>query len=139
MPSEQSFGIIPIHQTPDGRRYLLVRHRKGHWGFPKGKAEAGESAMAAALRELAEETGIARVRVVEEPAFVERYTYERGPNKPVGKTVTYFVGYVDDERVTIRPNELSDFAWGDRAETRARLTYDEARDLLDRVESHLKK
>lgn len=43
-------------------RVLLVRRRKapdaGLWGFPGGHVEAGETALAAAARELAEETGV---------------------------------------------------------------------------------
>ena len=43
-------------------RVLLVRRRNppdaGLWGYPGGHVEAGETALAAAARELAEETGV---------------------------------------------------------------------------------
>lgn len=43
-------------------RVLLVRRKfaplAGHWGFPGGKLELGEPLLAAAARELLEETGV---------------------------------------------------------------------------------
>ncbi|MGB2603427.1 MAG: NUDIX domain-containing protein, partial [Candidatus Sulfotelmatobacter sp.] len=52
-------GGVLSRQTPAGGDEVLVVHRKryGDWTLPKGKLKPGESFAAAALREVAEETG----------------------------------------------------------------------------------
>jgi 8-oxo-dGTP pyrophosphatase MutT (NUDIX family) len=53
-------GLILARRTEDGLRWLLLRNRKRReWGFPKGHREGSESFDRTALRECAEETGIA--------------------------------------------------------------------------------
>ena len=47
-----------MRETPDGARLLLLRAYR-NWDFPKGLVEPGEEPLAAAVRETAEETGIA--------------------------------------------------------------------------------
>ena len=39
------------------RLFLLIQHQAGHWAFPKGHANPGESPAETARREFAEETG----------------------------------------------------------------------------------
>ena len=64
-PKEVAFGVVPIFvpevdQKPTGAvrpQYLLIQHVLGHWGFPKGRPEAGEKGSETAAREFAEETG----------------------------------------------------------------------------------
>jgi len=51
---------------PDGAvrpLFLLIRDSYRNWGFPKGHLENGEAPEAAALREVAEETGLAGVEL----------------------------------------------------------------------------
>jgi ADP-ribose pyrophosphatase YjhB (NUDIX family) len=55
---ETSAGGIVFRATPRGVRYLLIRDSYRNWGFPKGHVENGEAAEQAALREIAEETGL---------------------------------------------------------------------------------
>ena len=134
---DASFGIVPIHSDNGTTRYLLVHQKKGHWGFPKGHADPGETAPQTALRELAEETGVTDCRLVESPEFVERYTFINKKGKRVDKTVTFFIGHVDDPDVTVQPEEVQDFAWLTADEAKARLTFPEARELFGRVLAHL--
>jgi bis(5'-nucleosidyl)-tetraphosphatase len=50
-----------VRATPPGWRFLLLR-AFNHWDFPKGMVEAGEEPLAAAIREVREETLIADLR-----------------------------------------------------------------------------
>lgn len=138
MHEDHSFGVIPVRLEPDGRRYLIVQHHAGHWGFPKGHAEGDESPADAARRELAEETGIDQPELWADAPLTEQYVFtKRRSGRRVRKTVTYFIGLVRDPSVRAQPEEIHDLAWGTPAETRQRLTFPEARRLLDLAEARL--
>src|SRR3989344_3062225 len=51
----------------------LARTGSDFWGFPKGHIDEGENALAAARREVAEETGLEYVSFVKELGSYERY------------------------------------------------------------------
>ena len=65
-----SCGVI----VTDGKRLLLV-HATGspRWDIPKGMAEPGESFVAAAVRELLEETGLRALETALRPLGVRPY------------------------------------------------------------------
>lgn len=101
-----------------GREVLLVHRPKyDDWSFPKGKLDRGEHTTVAAVREVAEETGL-RVRLGP-PVTTQRY--------PVGrrtKSVHYWTGRVvgSDDVSGYRPNdEIDQVAW---------VRLDKAADLL---------
>jgi ADP-ribose pyrophosphatase YjhB (NUDIX family) len=60
-PERPYVGVVAVVRCND--RFLLVERghepNKGRWGFPGGVQELGETVVEAALRELAEETGVA--------------------------------------------------------------------------------
>ena len=130
---DQSFGIIPINNATGTRRFLLVHQKKGHWGFPKGHAEKGETAVESALRELAEETGVTDCELVSDQPLLEHYRFINKKGQRVDKTVTFFIGRVNSDEVVVQPEEVQDFAWLTASEARDRLTYPESRELLARV------
>ena len=138
MHTDASFGIVPVRHDDDARRYLVVQQRKGHWGFPKGHAEGDEAAVDAALRELAEETGLADIRVLEDSRMSESYVFTKKSGRRVRKTVTYFVGVVDGEvELTPQPEEILACEWMTAGYARRTITFPESRDLLDRAERYL--
>ena len=55
MTKEKSCGAV-IFNNED--KVLIVKHNAGHWDFPKGHMEAGETEKQTALREVKEETKI---------------------------------------------------------------------------------
>jgi diadenosine hexaphosphate hydrolase (ATP-forming) len=59
---------------------LLQDSKHGEWGFPKGHVEPRESLVQAALRECAEESGIALVELLG-PATFDTYTLPNGKRK----------------------------------------------------------
>lgn len=52
-----SSGVVVVRRVPEGWRFLLLRAWR-NWDFPKGLVESGEDPLAAARREVREETAI---------------------------------------------------------------------------------
>lgn len=136
---ERSAGVIVFH-APDGpggaREYLLLRSRTGgHWSFPKGHVEAGESDWQAALRELREETALDEVKPA--PGFYHQvhYQFRRG-DQPVDKEVSYFLAASEHANVALS-NEHTELAWLPYEQARQGLTYDNDRRLLDQAHEWL--
>ncbi len=135
---EFSFGIVPIRRTPEGELFLLIQHRSGHWSFPKGHAEPGETPVQTARRELLEETGIGHLRLREDLVFTEHYDIvKRG--RDTEKTVTYFLGWVRDTRVRMQAEEVKDYLWLGYEEASRKVTYEETRRILDEVQNALER
>jgi bis(5'-nucleosidyl)-tetraphosphatase len=68
MPFEKSAGAVVFYKEKQSEaEYLLLRHRQDYWNFPKGLIEKGESESAAAEREIKEETGLKKIKII--PGF----------------------------------------------------------------------
>ena len=76
-PTRLSAGVVVVRETSEGWRYLLLR-AFNHWDFPKGMVEAGEEPLAAAIREVREETGIVDLEFAWGDVHTETGPYSRG-------------------------------------------------------------
>lgn len=78
MIKEHSAGAVLYgHFVNDETKFLLLHYASGHWDFPKGNVEAGETEVETVKREIFEETGITDIRFAKgfvQPIF---YSYKR--------------------------------------------------------------
>lgn len=125
-------GIVVCYKSEFGIEYLLIRHSiGGHWDFPKGRLEEGETDREAALRELAEETNIKYVEIIDDFFTTISYTpiYE---NERVHKTVQFFIGWVQNKAVHLS-HEHDAYMWLSYDDALKQLSYDRSRGVLHKV------
>lgn len=121
----EAAGGVVCRPGPAGLTEIAVIHRPGlgDWSLPKGKLEAGESHVGAALREVAEETGL-RCQVLRElgrSSYVDRRGRER--------VVSYWVMKLIDGQ--FQPNSEADMMrWVTIDEAILLLSYERDRELV---------
>ncbi|CAB4597730.1 MAG: NUDIX domain-containing protein [Actinobacteria bacterium] len=103
---------------------LVYRLHYIDWSFPKGKAEAGESLLAAARREVLEETGC----TANFGPFIAQITYAVSG---VQKKVSYWAAEaVTTDGVIIDTQEIAEVKWVSLGEARNLLSYEKDREVL---------
>jgi 8-oxo-dGTP pyrophosphatase MutT (NUDIX family) len=112
-----------------------LHYAGGHWDFPKGHVEEGESEEQTARREIGEETGISSLEFV--PGFRERISYSfRCAGGLVPKHVIFFLAKTEAQEVRISGEHMG-FEWLGYDDAKKRLTFGNARKLLEKAESRL--
>jgi bis(5'-nucleosidyl)-tetraphosphatase len=120
---EESCGAVIYCKN----EFLLLKYEAGHWGFPKGNRERGETKLETAVREVEEETGLKDLEFADFEKNIN-YFYKR-KGKLVYKTVTYFLAMsrIKDVRISW---EHKGFAWLPYEKALEKLTFPNARDVL---------
>ena len=132
MARERSCGAV-IFSDND---YLLLRYGWGHWGFMKGNVETGEDELETILREAEEETRLTANQLSFIEGFRETITYfYKNEGRTIYKKVIFLLAESNSRDVTLS-HEHNDYAWLDYNEALKRLTYDNAREILQKAEQH---
>jgi 8-oxo-dGTP diphosphatase len=130
-PLVPAAGGVVVRRAPRGLEIVVVHRPKyDDWSLPKGKLDPGELFEAAALREIAEETGL-RCRRLRELSPVR---YRDAAGRP--KLVRYWLMEAREGTIGQRvPDaEIDEVRWVDLEEARTLLSYERDRALLDEVD-----
>lgn len=112
--------------TPDSRKVLFIHHRAlNFWLQPGGHVEQDSSLIAAALREIAEETGITQLEMHpgqspdDLPFDIHCHEVAARPEKSEGAHLHYDFCYLftaPQESLTLQAEEVSGARWIERSE-----------------------
>ncbi len=136
MKKENSFGIVPLQIYHNDWQVLLIQHHAGHWAFPKGHADPGESPQQTAERELGEETGLTIQRFLSPKPLVESYFFMFEAQR-ISKTVHYFLALVQG-CVVIQEREIKASQWLSLQEAYECMTFKEGKRVCLETSEFLK-
>jgi ADP-ribose pyrophosphatase YjhB (NUDIX family) len=130
---EVSAGGLVVDKT--GTKGLLIgrldpkdaSHERLLWSLPKGHIEDGETPEQAAIREVAEETGI-KSEITRSLGVIDFWFMASG--KRIHKTVHHFLFTEVGGRLAPQVTEVDDVAWFPLEEIASRLAYPDERKLI---------
>lgn len=122
----KSCGAVVISKFGDEYKVLLIKHNNGHWSFPKGHVEKGETKELTALREIKEETNL-ETSIDTGFHHVVTYSLKEG----VIKDVVYFIATSLSIHARPQLEEIQKCEWFYFQKARSILTYDNDKELFE--------
>jgi len=120
--NEKSCGCIIFNND---NKVLLIHMLGGHWSYPKGHVEKGETEKETALREVKEETNI-DCKIIDGYRYISNYS----PRENVRKEVVYFIAKPISKEIQIQAEEVSEATYFSIESAMKIITFDSDKDAL---------
>ncbi len=140
---EVSAGAAVFRVKKGRRLYLVLRYPSGHFDFPKGHVEKGETEEEALRRETEEETGIRTLRILRGRESIQYFYAARSEEREkrlrdgrglwIFKAVHFRPAETTESAVRISDEHIG-FEWLPYGPARKKLTFENARKVLDMTE-----
>ena len=125
-------GGVVVRKEGDSIKVLLIKDSYGHWTWPKGHIEEGETPQEAALREVAEETGVNRTEIIEKIGTQE-YNFMFGDTKTFKTVHIFLIEDKGDGELVPQAEEISLAEWFTPEEALEKIEYEGSRDKLEKA------
>ncbi len=129
-----SAGGIVFKKEGDNTHFLLIENSsikypdRKYWGFPKGHLEEAESTKDAAIREVAEETGV-EAEIIEKVTD-SKYMFTDSSGEKIFKVVTFYLMEYKSGELNRQLEEVSDLGWFTESETLEKISFFKDRALF---------
>lgn len=133
----KSIGGILFRYSNANPKYLIIKHNKldDHWGFPKGRIEKEETSFETLKREIFEETGIKKFKVIKSLKFRTNYSFTFKKQK-IEKSVVYFLLETKEKKIRLS-KEHDDYKWGNFEGILKLLNIDDLKQILVEANSEI--
>lgn len=136
---EQTAGGVVFRRRGKRVQFLMIRDAKGRWTIPKGHVEPGEKTATTAGREVQEETGLEKVKVLDWLGKI-RFQYRRDDNLILMTQHNYLVKAQGDSDKIKKEAWMTDVRWMDAHEALEKVEYEQISKLfligLKKIRSH---
>ena len=131
---DKSIGVVLYFKFPRSLKFLILKHKKGHWSFAKGHRNKGESVIETAKRELHEEAGIDSVDFISKKILLtENYVFLNKNRNKVKKEVRYFIAKAKSKKVKIDNREIVNYKWCTASAAEKVITFKQSKKTLKKA------